>query len=58
LPEAWEYIIFGRKINQINEVSSKCAAGMAIVKRSTCNGWDFWKYKDKSGDLVAIKDLR
>ncbi|MBA7715047.1 hypothetical protein ES703_124084 [subsurface metagenome] len=34
------------------------AAGMAIVKRSTCNGWNFWKYKNKSGDLVAIKDLR
>ncbi len=34
------------------------AAGMAIVKRRTCNGWGFWKYKDKKGELVALASLR
>jgi hypothetical protein len=34
------------------------AAGMAIVKRRTCNGWGFWKYKDKNGELVPLASLR
>jgi len=29
-----------------------------IVKRRTCNGWTFWKYKDKKGQLVALAKLR
>lgn len=33
-------------------------AAQAIVDRSTVNGWGFWKYKDASGNLTAIKGLR
>jgi hypothetical protein len=34
------------------------AAGMAIVNRRTCNGWAFWKYKDKTGQLLPLAALR
>jgi hypothetical protein len=34
------------------------AAGMAIVKRSTCDGWGFWKYKDPAGKLVPLRALK
>ena len=34
------------------------AAGKAVVDRRTCNGWNFWKYKDSSGKLVALAKLR
>jgi len=37
---------------------SPSGAAKAIVDRGTVNGWNFWKYKDKSGDLKAIKSLR
>ena len=33
-------------------------AAKAIVGRGTINGWRFWKYKDKTGDLIAISNLR
>lgn len=33
-------------------------AAKAIVDRRTVNGWGFWKYKDKSGNLVPLKKLR
>ena len=33
-------------------------AGKAVIDAGAVNGWDFWKYKNKSGDLVAIRDLR
>ena len=33
------------------------AAGKAIRNKPT-NGWSFWKYKDKTGKLVKIAELR
>ena len=33
-------------------------AAMAIITRGTVNGWNFWKYKDKSGKLRKIADRR
>jgi len=36
---------------------SPSAAGAAVRKKST-NGWVFWKYKDESGELVSLGDLR
>lgn len=43
--------------------SKKCfdspsAAGIAVVKRKTVNGWTFWKYKNESGELVRLTELR
>jgi len=37
---------------------SPTGAAKAIVDRRTVNGWNFWKYKDESGNLTAIKHLR
>ena len=34
------------------------SAAKAIVDRRTCNGWRFWKYKNKSGELVPLSELR
>lgn len=34
------------------------AAAKAIVTKGTINGWNFWKYKDKSGKLRKIAELR
>jgi hypothetical protein len=34
------------------------AAGKAATRKGTVNGWNFWKYKDKSGRLRKIGDLR
>jgi len=36
---------------------SPSGAGKAIRKKET-DGWRFWKYKDKKGNLVALKNLR
>jgi len=33
-------------------------AGLAITKKQTMNGWRFWKYKNKDGELVYIDVLR
>jgi hypothetical protein len=33
-------------------------AGLEITKKRTMNGWRFWKYKDKNGELVYIDQLR
>ena len=38
--------------------SSPSGAAKAIVERRTVNGWRFWKYKDGSGELRALGDLR
>ncbi|MHC4867310.1 MAG: restriction system modified-DNA reader domain-containing protein [Planctomycetota bacterium] len=35
-----------------------CGAGKAVLDRGAVNGWRFWKYKDKSGKLRAISNLR
>ena len=37
---------------------SPSMAGIAITKKKTMNGWRFWKYKDKNGELVYIDKLR
>lgn len=37
---------------------SPSLAGLAVTKKKTMNGWRFWKYKDKTGDLVYIDNLR
>ena len=37
---------------------SPSLAGLAITKKSTMNGWRFWKYKNKNGELVYIDTLR
>lgn len=54
--KAWVYsngtIKFGDQL-----YNSPSAAGYAIRKKGT-NGWAFWKYKNKSGKLVKIADLR
>ncbi len=34
------------------------AAGKTIITKGAINGWNFWKYKDKSGELRRIADLR
>lgn len=34
------------------------AAGKAIITKGAVNGWNFWKYKDKSGELRKIANLR
>ena len=33
-------------------------AGKAVIDKGAVNGWHFWKYKDKSGELVQIVKLR
>jgi hypothetical protein len=38
--------------------NSPSLAGIAITKKKTMNGWRFWKYKDKTGELVYIDKLR
>ncbi len=38
--------------------NSPSSAGDAIIKKGAVNGWNFWKYKDKNGNLIAIKNLR
>jgi hypothetical protein len=37
---------------------SPSMAGISVTKKKTMNGWRFWKYKDKSGKLVYIDQLR
>jgi len=34
------------------------AAANAIITKGAANGWSFWKYKDKNGNLVSLKNLR
>jgi len=38
--------------------NSPSLAGIAITKKRTMNGWRFWKYKDKNGELAYIDQLR
>ena len=37
---------------------SPSMAGIAVTKRKTINGWRFWQYKDRNGELVYIDTLR
>ena len=37
---------------------SPSMAGISVTKKKTMNGWRFWKYKDKNGELVYIDQLR
>ena len=34
------------------------AAAKAIIDKGQRNGWQFWKYKNKSGELVPLSELR
>ena len=38
--------------------NSPSMAGISVTKKKTMNGWRFWKYKDKNGELVYIDQLR
>ena len=38
--------------------SSPTAAALAIVDRPTVNGWSFWRYRNKKGEWVSLKNLR
>lgn len=39
--------------------TSPSLAGAAAVRRPTCNGWTFWRYRDPSdGELHSIDELR
>ncbi len=38
--------------------NSPSLAGLEVTKKQTMNGWRFWKYKNKSGKLVYIDQLR
>ncbi|MBN1974077.1 MAG: GIY-YIG nuclease family protein [Sedimentisphaerales bacterium] len=38
--------------------NSPSMAGMEVTKKIKLNGWKFWKYKDKNGELVYIDKLR
>lgn len=33
-------------------------AAKVIIERGAVNGWNFWKYKDGSGNLATIGNLR
>ena len=37
---------------------SPSMAGVKIIKKKALNGWKFWKYKNKNGELVYIDKLR
>jgi hypothetical protein len=37
---------------------SPSMAGIEVTKKKTINGWKFWKYKNKDGELVYIDKLR
>lgn len=37
---------------------SPSAAGIAVKGGKATNGWSFWKYKDKYGNLVKLAELR
>ena len=37
---------------------SPSGAARAIIERGAVNGWNFWKYKDSSGNLVPLHKLR
>ena len=55
--KAWVYSNGRIKVN--GEIfDSPSLAGLAITKKRTMNGWRFWKYKDKNGELVYIDKLR
>jgi len=55
--KAWVYRNGKIKLNG-NFFDSPSLAGLAITKKQTMNGWRFWKYKDKNGELVYIDRLR
>ncbi len=43
---------------QNNMYDTPSGAGQAILDKGAVNGWRFWKYKDKSGNLVPLQKLR
>ncbi|MDD5134975.1 MAG: GIY-YIG nuclease family protein [Phycisphaerae bacterium] len=55
--KAWVYRNGRIKFNG-NFFDSPSMAGIAVTKKKKINGWRFWKYKDKTGELVCIDTLR
>jgi hypothetical protein len=41
-----------------NFYDSLSTAGNAIIDKGAVDGWYFWKYKDKNGNLKPIAELR
>jgi len=57
--KAWVYGGGTIKIIPSGELfDSPSMAGISVTKKKTINGWRFWKYKDKNGELVYIDQLR
>jgi len=57
--KAWVYGGGTIKIIPSGELfNSPSMAGISVTKKKTMNGWRFWKYKDKNGELVYIDQLR
>jgi hypothetical protein len=55
--KAWVFSNGRIKVN--GEIfDSPSLAGLAVTKKRTMNGWRFWKYKEKNGELVYIDQLR
>jgi len=48
----------GRIKFQNNMYDTPSGAGKAILDKGAVDGWKFWKYKDKNGELVYINQLR
>jgi hypothetical protein len=55
--KAWVYSNGRIRVN--GEIfDSPSLAGLVVTKKRTMNGWRFWKYKNKNGELVYIDTLR
>lgn len=37
---------------------SPTGAAQEIIEKGAVNGWNFWKYKDKAGNLIKLRTLR
>ena len=55
--KAWVNSLGRIKVNN-KRYDTPSAAANAIITRGAVNGWNFWKYKDKSGKLRKITVLR
>ncbi len=57
-----DYKLWANRIGRIRFngklYDSPSGAAKAIIDKGAVDGWNFWKYKDKSGNLIAIKHLR
>ena len=55
--KAWVNRLGRIRINS-KRYDTPTAAAKAIITKGTINGWNFWKYKDKTGKLVKLTKLR